>query len=188
MYLLRYCLVALLLVNANSSMAQSSVWEAVREGGAMVILRHAHAPGIGDPDNFRLGDCTTQRNLNAQGREEARRWGEYLREQDLGSATVYTSRWCRAVDTAEGFKLGRVQQLPELDSFFQNRGQARTQMQALRSFIADMPAGEPLIMVSHQVNITALTGEFPASGEAFLLALPLTDPPKLLARVPAPER
>jgi hypothetical protein len=60
-------------------------------------------------------------------------------------------------------------------------------MQSLRRFIAALPAGEPVIMVSHQVNITALTGEFPGSGEALLLALPLSDRPTLLARVPAPE-
>lgn len=187
MFLIRCCLFALALGSSGLLLADPSAWDAVREGKAMVILRHAYAPGIGDPDNFSLTDCATQRNLNAQGREESRRWGDYLRKQGLGSATVYTSRWCRAVDTAEGFKLGQVQLLPELDSFFQDRANAQEQMQSLRRFIAALPAGEPVIMVSHQVNITALTGEFPGSGEALLLALPLSDRPTLLARVPAPE-
>lgn len=188
MNLLRNCVAALSLLSATSLMADSSAWDAVREGRAMVILRHAYAPGVGDPANFSVDDCATQRNLNAQGREEADRWGSYLREQGLGSATVHTSRWCRAVDTAEGFKLGKVQRLPELDSFFQDRSQAEEQMRALRRFIAELPASEPVIMVSHQVNITALTGEFPASGEALVLALPLAEPPSILAKVPAPER
>lgn len=152
----------------------------------MMILRHATAPGIGDPVGFELGNCATQRNLNALGREEARRWGEALRRQGLGSATVYTSRWCRAQETAEGFQLGRVQPQAELDSFFQSRGTAESQMEALRELIAGLPKAEPIIMVSHQVNITALTGEFPASGEAFVLALPLTTTVKLLARIRVP--
>lgn len=187
MYLPRYCLAALLLLSSISIMADPSAWEAVREGRAMVILRHAYAPGIGDPAHFRLDDCSTQRNLNAQGREESISWGKYLSEKGLGSATVYSSRWCRAVDTAKGFQLGAVRPVPELDSFFQHQDQAQTQMQALRKLIAGLPAGEPIIMVSHQVNITALTGVFPASGEALILALPLTEPPSLMARQPAPQ-
>ena len=186
MSIFRYCLLALLLASSGAALAADSLWDDLREGRAMMILRHATAPGIGDPAGFELGNCATQRNLNVLGREEARRWGEALRAQGLGSATVYTSRWCRAQDTAEGFRLGRVQPQAELDSFFQNRGTSQSQMEALRELIADLPAGEPIIMVSHQVNITALTGEFPASGEAFVLALPLTTPVKLLARIRVP--
>ncbi|MFO7703604.1 MAG: histidine phosphatase family protein [Halopseudomonas sp.] len=188
MSLRRCCLFALLLATPNLVRADAAVWEAVREGRALVILRHAYAPGIGDPEYFRLEDCATQRNLNAQGREQSARWGDFFRTQGLASATVYTSRWCRAVDTAEGFCLGRVQRLAELDSFFQDRGQEDAQTQALRRMIAGLPAGVPVIMVSHQVNISALTGEFTRSGDAMVLALPLANPPEVLARVPAPTR
>lgn len=186
MSLRRCCFVALLLVIPNLVKADNAAWEALREGRAMLILRHAYAPGVGDPEYFQLQDCATQRNLNAQGLAQSARWGEFFRHQGLGSATVYTSRWCRAVDTAKGFGVGRVQPLAELDSFFQDRGQEHARTQALRSVIAGLPAGVPVIMVSHQVNISALTGEFLGSGDALLLALPLADPPKLLARVPAP--
>lgn len=182
----RCCLLALLLSMPSLVLADASAWAALREGRAMLILRHANAPGIGDPEHFQLEDCATQRNLNAQGRQQSARWGDFFRQQGLDSARVYTSRWCRAVDTAEGFGLGRVQHLAALDSSFQNRGQEAEQTQALRSMIAGLPAGIPVIMVSHQVNITALTGEVPRSGDALLLALPLANPPEVLARVPAP--
>lgn len=186
MNLPRHCIAFVLLLNSGSLLAGDTVWEAIREGRALVILRHAQAPGIGDPADFRLDDCATQRNLDVQGRMQAQRWGGLFREQGLSFATVYTSRWCRAIDTAEGFGLAQVQRLPALDSFFQVRNQAGKQMLSLRGFIDGLPAGEPVIMVSHQVNITALTGEFPRSAEAFVLALPLTNPPRLLARIPAP--
>lgn len=186
MSLPRCCLLALLLSMPSLALADASAWAALREGRAMLIVRHAYAPGIGDPAHFQLEDCATQRNLNAQGREQSARWGDFFRQQGLDSALVYTSRWCRAVDTAEGFALGRVKRMAELDSFFQNRGQEAEQMQALRSLIAGLPAGVPVIMVSHQVNISALTGELLRSGDAVLLALPLAHPPEVLARVPAP--
>tara|TARA_R110000796_G_scaffold252388_4_gene386510 strand:- start:45753 stop:46316 length:564 start_codon:yes stop_codon:yes gene_type:complete len=186
MSIFRYCLVVLLLTSSGAALADS-LWDDLREGRAMMILRHASAPGIGDPAGFELDNCATQRNLNDLGREEARRWGDALRAQGLGAATVYASRWCRAQETAEGFRLGRVQPQAELDSFFQSRGTAQSHGLALRAFIAGLPKGEPIIMVSHQVNITELTGEFPASGEAFVLALPLATPVKLLARIRVPD-
>ena len=87
MSIFRYCLVVLLLTSSGAALADS-LWDDLREGRAMMILRHASAPGIGDPAGFELDNCATQRNLNDLGREEARRWGDALRAQGLGSATV----------------------------------------------------------------------------------------------------
>ncbi|WP_372002149.1 histidine phosphatase family protein [Tistrella mobilis] len=130
------------------------------------LMRHATAPGTGDPDHFRLDDCTTQRNLSEAGRAEARETGRLLRAAGLADAAVLTSRWCRAADTAREMDLGKVEPFPPLDSFFRDRSREDAARRDILARIADRKAGDPpLIMVSHQVNITAVTGIFPASGE-----------------------
>lgn len=130
------------------------------------LMRHATAPGSGDPDHFRLDDCTTQRNLSEAGRAEARETGRLLRAAGLADALVLTSRWCRATDTARELDLGEVDPFPPLDSFFRDRSREDAARRDILARIAERKAGDPpLIMVSHQVNITAVTGIFPASGE-----------------------
>lgn len=174
------------LATATFAAADEASWQALREGRAVLLMRHATAPGLGDPPSFRLDDCTTQRNLDERGRAEARRWGDLLRANGIGSARLFSSRWCRARDTAQGMNLGEVRALPALDSFFEARERAGQQTAALREAVNALPAGAPVVLVSHQVNITALTGVFPRSGEALVLPLPLTESPKVLARIAAP--
>lgn len=184
---MRIWLLVLLLAPLWTSAAQpADAWQALREGRALLILRHATAPGVGDPANFQLGNCSTQRNLNQQGREESRRWGELLRRQGIERPRLLSSRWCRALDTARGMGLGPVQPLPALDSFFEQRDAAEAQTAELIRAVNLLPPGEPLVLVSHQVNITALTRVFPASGEGLILALPLRAAPQVLARIAPP--
>ncbi|MDG9977085.1 histidine phosphatase family protein [Ectopseudomonas oleovorans] len=158
----------------------------MREGRALILMRHATAPGTGDPANFRLGQCETQRNLNAQGRAEARRWGELLARQGIEQPRLLSSRWCRALDTASNMQRGPVQPFAALDSFFGKPEDGAEQTAELIRSVNQLPAGAPLVLVSHQVNITALTGIFPASGEGLILALPLRPRAEPLARIPAP--
>lgn len=154
---------------------------------AFLLMRHAYAPGIGDPEGFQLRDCGTQRNLDEQGRREASAWGSRLRSIPLAeSIQLYSSRWCRALETARGTELGSVHEIPALDSFFAERGRAAQATQDLRAFIADLPRDQLAVLITHQVNITALTGVVPRSGEALLIGLPLADPPDILARLPTP--
>jgi phosphohistidine phosphatase SixA len=164
----------------------SQAWEALREGRAVLLLRHATAPGIGDPADFRLGDCSTQRNLDQQGREEARRWGRLLRRQSIEQPRLFSSRWCRALETAREMGLGPVEPLPALDSFFAARARAKQQTAKLVERINGLMPGTVMVMVSHQVNISALTGAYPRSGEGLILARPLVVPARVLARIPAP--
>lgn len=140
--------------------------------GRVLIVRHAMAPGTGDPDNFTIGDCSTQRNLDARGRKQARTMGEWLRSQGVERARVYASQWCRCKDTAELMKLGPVNELPALNSFFQRWDERDSKMRALRRFLAEQSVDETLIvLVTHQVTISALTGVYPASGTGVLLFL-----------------
>ncbi|WP_296805375.1 histidine phosphatase family protein [Thiocapsa sp.] len=144
----------------------------MQNGGAVLLLRHAYAPGTGDPEGFRLDDCATQRNLSDAGREQARSIGAWLRARGVEYARVYSSEWCRCLETAELLGLGPVTPLPALNSFFERRGDRGPNLAALEAFLKDQPPnGEPIVLVTHQVTVTALSGIYPASGEAVLMRL-----------------
>ena len=150
--------------------AAEPVWDALRSGGKIVILRHASTePGLGDPPGFRLDDCATQRNLSEAGRTEARRIGAAFVLRAIPVARVLSSRWCRCVETAR-LAFGRVEPWASLDSFFDDRSRESQQTRALRALIAEPLTGGNLILVTHQVNITALTGIAPAMGEMVVLS------------------
>jgi broad specificity phosphatase PhoE len=158
--------------------------ERLNDGGYAVMLRHATAPGVGDPEGFRLDDCATQRNLSAEGRAQARRLGERLRAAGIGAAEVYSSQWCRCLETAELLDLGPVEQLPALNSFFGRPAERAPNLDALRRFLAELPEeGPPVILVTHQVTISAIAGEATASGEAVVLALVGTGPPPVVGTI-----
>lgn len=170
----------------NSAQASDTLYAAIREGRAVAMMRHAIAPGGGDPSDFRIDDCSTQRNLSQEGREQARRIGEAFRNNGIDKARILSSQWCRCVDTAELLMLGEVEELPALNSFFEARENGPEQTRALREFLlantspernlelplSELPPSElPLVLVTHQVNITALTGVFPQSGEVVVFSL-----------------
>ncbi len=142
-----------------------ALWTALREGTAFAIMRHALAPGTGDPGNFAADDCATQRNLSDQGRRQAAEIGDRFRQQGIERAEVLSSAWCRCQETAELLRLGPVETLSPLNSFFANPERRAPQTAALEDWLADRRFGEPLVLVTHQVNITALTGVYPRSGE-----------------------
>lgn len=162
--MLRWVLVMLAL--CGPTMAQDDVLALLRMPGTVGIMRHARAPGIGDPENLKLGECSTQRNLDHAGREQARRIGARLREAGV-AAPVFTSEWCRTRETADLLDIGPVQPLPALNSFFAERATGTAQTAALQSFINGLDG--PAILVTHQVNITALTSVFPFDGEMVVL-------------------
>ena len=157
-------------VSAAPAASSSDLMAALAAGGHVAILRHAIAPGGGDPPGFRIGDCATQRNLAEAGRQQASRIGNRLRVHGIERARVYSSQWCRTRETAEKLGLGKVVELPVLNSFFQTPEKADRQTVELRRWIQRQDLNEPLILVTHQVNITALTGIYPASGEMVILA------------------
>lgn len=154
----------------------------MRRGEVIGLLRHALAPGTGDPDNFRLGDCSTQRNLSDAGREQARAIGATLRQFGLANAAVYSSQWCRCLETARLLGLGPVQELPVLNSFFSDRSQAADQTRQLDAWLTARSDSAPLLLVTHQVNITALTSVVPVSGELVLITREKTSGSRVVAR------
>jgi phosphohistidine phosphatase SixA len=157
------------MVWSQAPRASEAAWQALRDGGTVALFRHARAPGTGDPANFRLDDCTTQRNLSSEGRRQARAIGEAFRAQQISVGRVLSSRWCRALDTARLAFGNLAEPFPPLDSFFAGRGQEPAQTQAVRGIVQDWRLGSVLVLVTHQVNITALTDVFPAEGEMLVL-------------------
>ncbi len=150
---------------ANPAPASDAAWEAMKRPGAIAFMRHALAPGFGDPDAFRLGDCSTQRNLNHEGRDQARRIGDAFRSNGVAVDRVLASEWCRSRETAELLDLQTVEALPSLNSFFDFRDRADAQTRETMTFLRGLEGEQTVVLVSHQVNITALTGRGTSSGE-----------------------
>ncbi|NNE22866.1 MAG: histidine phosphatase family protein [Rhizobiales bacterium] len=146
-----------------------ALWAAVRDRSAFIMMRHTLAPGTGDPDGFDVNECSTQRNLSDDGRRQAVQAGAWLRKNGIERAAVFSSAWCRCLDTARLLDVGPVELLAPLNSFFGNREQREPQMAALRDWLAGYTLEMPLILVTHQVNITALTGAFARSGDMLVV-------------------
>jgi phosphohistidine phosphatase SixA len=159
-------------------------WKTLQNPGTHILMRHAEAPGVGDPANFRIGDCSTQRNLSEQGRDQARRIGQAIRERGIRVDRVLSSQWCRAAQTASLLGLGPAVEYPALNSFFSVQNMSREQSgEVSRKLAALDKLGERAVLVTHQVNITALTGVFPASGEMIVVSV-AGEGVQVLGRVP----
>ncbi len=163
---------AMVLLAAVGEPLAKDFADQIASGGHVLMLRHAYAPGSGDPAGFVLGDCATQRNLNEQGRSQARVIGAWLRARGVAPARVYSSQWCRCLETAKLIGLGPVTELPALNSFFQRPKDREPNLTALRAFMAEQPAdGELIVLVTHFVTISGMTGEGVSSGEGVVLKL-----------------
>lgn len=165
-----FALFLFVLSLASPAAASDAAWQALRAGGTVAVMRHARAPGTGDPPGFRLADCATQRNLSGEGREEARRIGEAFRSRSVPVERVLSSQWCRALDTARLAFGASAQPYPPLNSFFAGQGEREAQTREVRALVNGWRGPGVLVLVTHQVNITALTGIFPAEGEIVVLA------------------
>lgn len=161
-------LIVVLLLMPATTLANAA-WDALRQPGAIAIMRHALAPGTGDPAGFTLGDCSTQRNLDEAGRAQARAIGQVIRSLGVEVDRVLTSEWCRCRETAELLGVGEVEAFPALNSFFADRSTRDAQTSRTRAFLAGLRDDARIILVTHQVNITALTGRFASSGEAIII-------------------
>jgi broad specificity phosphatase PhoE len=180
---LHCCLASLSL----ASVATADSFELLAHPGHVLLLRHANAPGTGDPPAMKLSDCSTQRNLDDVGRNQARALGQRLRDAGVSKARVYTSELCRCRDTAQLLNIGTVQALPALNSTVRLTESERvSQINALRDFIQKLPRdGGPVVLITHQVIVTALTDNFPDSGGGVILHLLPDGSFEPVAEVPA---
>lgn len=155
------------LVSAGTSLSTN-----LSDGQHVLLMRHADAPGYGDPAGYQIGQCSTQRNLGEYGRKQAKATGQWLSAQGITSAQVLSSPWCRCLDTAKLLNKGAVVTAPEIGSFFDNMSQEKKQTKELEGLIKDQLAkhpNTPIIFVTHHVNIQGLTGKAVASGDMVLV-------------------
>lgn len=142
-------------------------WDALDRPGAFALMRHALAPGTGDPAGFVLDDCATQRTLDARGRAQARAIGAAFRERGVRFDAVLSSQWCRCLETAELLELGEVTPAPAFNSFFRDFDRRGARTAAALDLLE--ARGDRPIIVTHQVNISALTGRGTRSGEVLVV-------------------
>ncbi|GGZ06130.1 histidine phosphatase family protein [Pseudoduganella plicata] len=155
-----------LLAAEPAAASADELWQRLQAGGHVLVVRHAATePGLGDPPGFVLGDCATQRNLSAPGRADAQALGAAVRHHGVPVARVLSSRWCRCQDTAR-LAFGRVEAVAMLDSMMYDGDAARARKLAeLRQSVLAWQAPGNLVLVTHDVNIRALTGDRLAQGE-----------------------
>jgi phosphohistidine phosphatase SixA len=157
-----------------STAAVANLASPMTDGQHILLMRHADAPGFSDPAGHRLDQCSTQRNLGEFGKKQAERTGQWLSQQGIESAKVFSSPWCRCVDTATLLKKGPVIVDPSLGSFFENMSLANQKTESLRQLVQkslkQFPK-TPIIMVSHHVNIEAFTGVVLGSGDMVLIKI-----------------
>jgi len=163
----------LAFAQAQDKNQHADAWQLLRSNSAVILMRHALAPGTGDPTEFELNNCPTQRNLSNQGRAQARAVGDVLRANGIDKVTLLSSQWCRCMETAQLLNVGDVQPFPVINSFFQDRSTAQQQTQALTTALSQWleQADEVRVLVTHQVNISALTGQYASSGDMLIVSM-----------------
>jgi len=162
------CMAIFGLLQANAS----ELSEALKKSDHVLLMRHALAPGVGDPEGYTLQDCKTQRNLDATGRAQAKKIGQWLKAQGVREALVFSSAWCRCKETAERLDFGTPVHEPSLNSFFDDMRQGPQSKLSLQKFIAAQlktKGSKALILVTHHVNIAEFMGENVGSGDMVLV-------------------
>ncbi|MEL6767619.1 MAG: histidine phosphatase family protein [Pseudomonadota bacterium] len=145
--------------------AEADILKRLAEPRTHAIMRHALAPGRTDPENFDLRDCATQRNLDDTGRAQAGVAGRMVRAAGVRVDHLWSSAYCRCLETAELMGLGPVEKRSMLNSFIVQRWRGTAQTEETQAALADLPPGETAFLVTHNVNAEALTGDRPISGE-----------------------
>ena len=182
---------ALTLIPHNAAAKSLAIWDLLQgtnPKGYVFLMRHALAPGVGDPENFRVDDCSTQRNLNDQGRQDARDIGQWVKRREVRILRVESSRWCRAKETAKLLGLGPVRLNKNLDSLFQDEDALNDPQTAniRKRIVSHRNSSGLLIFVGHFVNISAVVGVSVDSGEGVLVRANAQGQIKVMGFSPTP--
>src|SRR6187402_708521 len=156
---------------------ESAAWAALRKDGAVALVRHGEAPGVGDPQHWKLGDA---------GRAQARALGARLKAERIQVARLLASPWCRTLETATLLGVGTVQPEPTFSNAFvlsERRGELSA---GARALIANWRGPGVLLVVTHGANIAALTGRNPATAELVVVAAAADGTVRELAAVQTP--
>lgn len=167
--LLRGFVFLALAIASAASGADEALWAQLRAGGLVVLVRHAETdPGAGDPPGFRIDDCTTQRNLSAAGREQAKRLGEAFRRERVPVEQVLASEWCRCRDTAT-LAFGRHESWPALNNLFGRAQNEPAQKRAILERAGAYHGKGNLVLVTHGSVVLPVAGVHPAQGELVVM-------------------
>ena len=189
---LRSALALILLITLSIQPSYASellIWDKLSASSAkgyVLLLRHSLAPGVGDPENFKLGDCSTQRNLSQEGRDDAAEIGAWIKRQKVKIYRVESSRWCRARQTAKLLDIGKVKLNKNLDSLFResNLESHPKTLKTKEQILNHRNKSGLLVLVGHYVNIAALVGVGVDSGEGLIVKANKNSVIKVLGATP----
>ena len=164
-----YLIIFISLTSSVKADFNKKLFNQLEDGGKLIFIRHAYAPGSGDPNNFNLNDCSTQRNLNKDGRIQAERIGKLFKKYKIKIDKVFSSEWCRCRETAE-IAFTHFSTKKFLNSFYspkyaKNKAQ---QIKDLNEYLQVYESEKNLILVTHYVLISELFNYAPSSGEVII--------------------
>ena len=156
----------LFLTNGIKADNEVQVLENLKKGGNLIFIRHAYAPGGGDPDNFDIADCSTQRNLSNSGKEQSKKIGIFFEQNQIPIDQVLSSEWCRCKETAE-IAFNKFETKNFLNSFFSEKfaKNKKKQIKELKKYIQNWNGEKNLVLVTHYVVISEALNYAPSSGE-----------------------
>ena len=166
---MKWLITITLLLNIGFAEAESALAKVIEETGTNVMfLRHALAPGYGDPSDFDVNNCSTQRNLDSAGRAQAKALGRVLRQHQIRFDEIKSSQWCRCQETARLLNMGKVVPFTGLNSFFEEHADREQTLRQLENHLGSVKQDELVLLVTHQVVISAVTGIYAPSGGVVL--------------------
>ena len=165
-------IIIFLLISFNTSLIANSnddLENILSEGGKLIFIRHAYAPGGGDPDNFDIANCSSQRNLNREGIEQAKTIAKFFSKENIESSIVLSSEWCRCKQTAE-YAFNKFETKKFLNSFFSEKfaGNKNKQINDLKKYINEWSGDNNLVLVTHYVTIQEVLNITSSSGELII--------------------
>ncbi len=167
MKFIKFLLLIFITINSpvKADLNQNMIYE-LKQGGKLIFIRHAHAPGGGDPINFDINKCSTQRNLSDSGRKQASEIGSFFKKNNIQVNKVYSSEWCRCKETAL-FAFNEFETKNFLNSFFSSKFAKNkdSQIEKLKEFINNWDGKNNIIFVTHYVVISEILNYAPSSGE-----------------------
>jgi len=166
MKIFNYLIIFICIISPVKADLNQNIISELKKGGKIIFIRHAYAPGGGDPNNFDLNDCDTQRNLNDDGRLQSKKIGDFFKKNKISIEKVYSSEWCRCKETASiAFRSFETKNF--LNSFFSERfaKNRAKQIEIFNKFINKWDGKQNLIFVTHYVVISEILNYAPSSGE-----------------------
>ena len=167
MKIFRYFIIIFIFLNTPiKASLNENIINQLKEGGKLIFIRHAYAPGSGDPINFNLNDCSSQRNLDKNGKEQAKKIGDFFNEKKIPIQKVISSQWCRCKETAL-IAFSNYQIKSFLNSFYSKKysKNREPQIEELKLFIKKWDRKKNLILITHYVVISEILNYSPSSGE-----------------------